>query len=428
MDHGLPFAFLLPNRVRVYPPDEVERRNTAAEVDPREADLTRDDVEAIWDGAVRLYRTGVYPAVALCLRRRGRVVIDRCIGHRIGNAPRDRRDGPREVAHPDHLHCLFSASKAVASMLVHLLDERGLLRLDDPVAEYLPAFARHGKERITIRHVLTHRAGIPSIPGGVVDMDLLADPDRIAALLCDARPRYPAGRRLAYHAMTSGFLLGEVIRRVSGVDAGVFLRREIAEPLGLRDFAYGVRPGDDHRIVHNAFTGIPAVPPFSTLFVQALGVGVREAAELSNDPRFHRAVIPSGNLYATARDTARFFELLLCEGELDGVRVFDRRTVRRAVAEQSYFTFDSTIFLPLGYGMGFMLGHEWASLYGPDAVRAYGHIGFTNVLGYADPDRDIAVALLESGKPFIGPHLPFWFAVTRTIARRCRPVPRRTPR
>jgi CubicO group peptidase (beta-lactamase class C family) len=405
--------------VRVFPAEEVTRRNEAAEVDPREAGLTQEDVDAIWASTVRLYRQGLHPALALCVRRRGKVVLDRTIGHRCGNGPDDPPDGPQELATPDTLFNLFSAAKSVTSMLVHLLDERSLLRLDDPIVEYIPEFGRHGKQWITIRHILTHRAGIPVVPDVKLDLDLLTDPERLLELICAARPISPPGRRLAYHAMTGGFVLGEVVRRVTGRDVQTFLREEVREPLGFRDLRYGVRPDHVARLAVNAFTGLTPVFPVSWLLRRALGADIREAVTMSNDPRFLAAVVPSGNIVCTADEACRFFQLLLDGGTLDGVRVFDPATVRRAVAEQVYFTFDFTMWLPLNYGMGFMLGHDWASLYGPRTPHAFGHIGFTNVLVWADPDRELAVALLNSGKQMLNPELIWWYDLTRVIAARC---------
>ena len=120
----------------------------------------------------------------------------------------------------------------------------------------------------------------------------------------------------------------------------------------------------------NAFTGLPAFPPQSWAIERALGLGVREATEVSNDPRFLTAIVPSGNVIGTANEASRFFQLLLGEGELDGVRVFEQRTVRRAVREQSYLEIDSFLGMPVRYGMGFMLGSDHFSPYGPSHAGA----------------------------------------------------------
>ena len=108
----------------------------------------------------------------------------------------------------------------------------------------------------------------------------------------------------------------------------------------------------------NYFTGPPPLPPFSQLFQRALGVSFQEVVALSNDPRFFTAIIPAANVVATANDASRFYQLLLDGGELDGVRVFEARTVRRATTEQSYLELDLTLGLPFRYGMGFMLGAD----------------------------------------------------------------------
>jgi len=313
----------------------------------------------------------------------------------------------------------------VTAMMVHLLDQRNLIRLDDPVCEYMPEFARCGKEWITIRHVLTHRAGIPNLPPEVMRLERLDDLEQVMDILCDAEPVARAGRQLAYHAVTGGFILGDLVHRVTGQTIRELLDDVIRRPLGFRWLSYGVQPDDVSRVATNYVTGPPVLPPFSALFRRALGVGFQEAVEMSNDPRFLTGLVPSANVVATADEFSRFFQLLLNGGTLDGVHVFDARTVRRATAEQSYLQIDFTLGLPFRYGMGFMLGAEWFSLYGPDTPNAFGHLGFTNVICWADPDRDVAAALLTNGKPFIYPELYYLYDVLRQIGLACPKAPGR---
>ena len=403
---------------------EVTSRNAEAEVDPRLAGLQESDVATIWAAVVRLYETGLHPAIALCVRRNGHIVLDRALGHVRGNAPQNARDVPKRLVRYDSPFTLFSASKAVTAMLIHLLDERRLVHLDDSVSEYIPAFAQNGKEGVTLRQLLTHRAGIPTIGtlrGEQFDAALLKDPPRIVELLCQARPLSIPGRRLSYHALTAGFVLGEVVRCVTGRDIRTFLRDEVLTPLGFSTFNYGIAAERAHEVAENAITGWPTVPPQAWLVERALGLSLERAVELSNDEAFVTGVVPSGNIIGTAEEASRFFQLLLNGGELDGVRVFDRRTVRRAIAEQSYLEVDSFLGLPVRYGMGFMLGDTRFSPYGADTPMAYGHVGFTNVIAYADPDRGLSVGLLTSGKPFITLGQIAWLNVARTIARVCTP-------
>lgn len=404
--------------VRVFPSNEVTSTNAAAEVPPGEVGLAPDAAEAIWSSVVRLYNTGLHPAIALCLRRHGKIVLNRSIGHLRGNAPHER-GAPLVLARHDSLFNLFSASKAVTAMVIHLLDERRLVHLDDPVAEYVPELGRNGKEAMTLRQLLTHHAGIPAVRGAAMDPATVGDWDRVMATLYEARPLSVPGRRLAYHALTSGFVFGEVVKRVTGRDIRHYLHDEVLSKLGFATFNYGVPAERVREVAQNAFTGLPAVPPITWFLRRSIGLGAREAADLSNDPRFLTAIVPSGNLIGTAEETSRFFQLLLNDGELDGHRIFGRRTIRRAIAEQTHLEIDSFIGLPVRYGMGFMLGSEHFSPYGPGTERAFGHIGFTTVLAWADPDRALSVGLLLSGKPLITPGQVRWLQLTREISRRC---------
>lgn len=417
----LPTAVLrLPRRAKVFDPAAV---TTVApgEVDPREVGLAAEDVTAIWASVLDYYRSGLQPAMSVCVRRRGRVVLHRAIGYARGAAPDDPPGTALVPATPDTLFNLFSASKVVVAMLVHLLDDRGLLHLDDPVEEYIPAFGQNGKHDITIRHLLSHRAGIPAVTGAPVDLDLLTRPDEILDRICRAEPISLAGRQLAYHALTGGFVLAEVCRRVDGRDIRTLLDEEIRRPLGFGSFRYGVPEAELDRVARDSFTGPLPRAPLKNQLEWSLGVSIQDAVRVARDPRFLTGVVPAGNVIATADETCRFFELLRCGGELDGVRVFSHRTVRRATSEQSYREIDRTLMLPVRYSMGFMLGGEHLSFYGPGTPRAFGHLGFTNVLGWADPERDLSVAFLNSGKPFVTPELLAWLDVMRTIAHR---VPR----
>jgi len=161
----------------------------------------------VWDAVAALYRTGVHPALQLCVRRRGVVVLNRAIGHARGNAPDDAPDAPKLSASTETPFDLFSASKAITAMVIHKLDEKRLLHLEDRVADFIPEFARHGKHRITLRHLLAHKAGIPNLPRESMDLDLLGHPEKVVEIMCDARLRSRPGRLLAYHAVSGGFVL-----------------------------------------------------------------------------------------------------------------------------------------------------------------------------------------------------------------------------
>ena len=410
--------FSLVTRCRV--PKSLESvTTTAREIEPREVGVRPSAVGEIWSAVEALYRSGIHPAIQLCVRRRGRVLIDRAIGHASGNGPDDAPGAKKVLATPGTPFVIFSASKAITAMVIHLLDQRHLIHLDDPVCVYVPEFGVRQKRWITIRHVLGHRAGIPTLPPNAMDLANLEDPAKILRLLCEAEPVLRPGKQLAYHAITGGFVLGEVVRRVTGKDIRAVLDEEIRQPLGFRWMSYGVTRRDVKRVARSYFTGPPLVPPFSTVLDRALGVGFRKLIDLSGDPRFFAGIIPSGNLVATANELSAFYQMLLNGGELNGVRIYDPRTIRRATAEQSYGEIDFTLGLPFRYSMGFMLGAKLFSLYGPDTQRAFGHLGFTNIVSWADPERRVAAALMTSGKPLLYPEIYHVWNILRQIGLAC---------
>ncbi len=399
--------------------DAVTSRNAIAETDPRELGVDPAKIEGIWKTVRRLYRTGIHPAIALCLRCRGRVLVDRAIGHARGNGPDDSPEASKELATPATPFNLFSASKAVTAMVVHLLDQQGVLHLDDTVASHVPEYGTLGKQSITIRHVLTHRSGVPFLPPEGFDLEHLHDSEWMLRVLCAQAPAWRPGTRLAYHAISGGFILGEVVRRVTGADIREVLAREILRPLGFRWGNYGVAAEDTGRVAFSYVTGPPALPPLSTLIERALTRPLVEVVAMSNDARFMTAIVPAGNVITTANELSRFYQLLLDGGTLDGQRIFDERTIRRATAEQSYLELDLTLGAPIRYGMGFMLGADWLSPYGLHTPRAFGHVGFTNVVGWADPERGTAVGLMTSGKPLLYPGLVHLLDIGRRISEAC---------
>ncbi|MHC4830291.1 MAG: serine hydrolase domain-containing protein, partial [Planctomycetota bacterium] len=252
-------SLLSPPRLRVackpFPVWDVTTRS-AAEVAPAKVGLTAEAVAAIWRAVERYYETGLSPAIALCLRREGEVVIDRAIGHAHGNGPSDDAATPKVLATPKTPFVVFSTSKAITATLIHLLDERGQLRLDDRVCEFIPEFGLHQKEWITIRHLLTHRAGIPMIAGVEVDLDLLSHHERVLEILCAAKPVWRPGQRLAYHALSGGFVLGEVIRRITSAPLNDLITEAIRKPLGLETLTYGIPIERAGEVASSYFTGL----------------------------------------------------------------------------------------------------------------------------------------------------------------------------
>jgi CubicO group peptidase (beta-lactamase class C family) len=418
---GIPRPLLGPDPLRrIEVPGELDEITTAAaEAEPEAGGLNAEAVERIWSAVESLYRSGVHPAIGLCVRRQGEVVLDRALGWARGVGP-DEPDAAERVANtPETPHVIYSTSKAVTSVLAHVLDERGAIHVGDRVAEYIPEYAKHGKEAITIAHVLSHKGGVPNLPTEAFELENIDDREEILRILVEAEPRSRPGGSLAYHAISGGYIINEIIERVTGKPIRRVLAEEILDPLGFRWNNYGVEPADLDAVARAQNTGPPLLPPLSNLLRRALGVSAPEATRLSNTPEFQTATVPSANVITTPNELCRFFELLRRGGTLDGVRIFDPRTLNRALTEQSYQQIDFTLGFPSRFSLGLMLGAQLLSLYGPDTEHAFGHLGFTNIVGWADPERALSAAIITSGKPVVYPELPAFWNVMRTIGRVC---------
>ncbi|WP_162846097.1 serine hydrolase domain-containing protein [Seongchinamella sediminis] len=415
---------LLQNRIdntlnRIAIPRDLDEiiRIDPAEVPAEQCGLTERSVELIWDAALRLYRTGMHPMLSLCVRRGGQLLLNRSIGYRRGDANSE----DAETADLDTPVCLFSASKAISAMLVHLLAEQGKIHLMDPLSYYIPEFAANGKGYITIYQLLAHRAGVPGL-GENIDPRLLFEREEAVARICAADPIDHLGRTSAYHAITGGFLIDELIRRTTGLTIQQYLARYIRKPMGMRFFRYGLTSRDLERAAQNRFTGLVPGKLVGTTLKNALGMEYMAVIDLINDAEFKQAVLPAGNIYATAEETSRFFQMLLDYGRYGDTTIMHPLTVHRATQEAGKASIDASLKIPMRYSPGFMLGGSPAGIYGRDSHYAYGHLGLSNVFAWADPQRDISVAILNSGKPVLGSHLAALPRLLYTIPRSCPPV------
>lgn len=391
---------------RIHVPKDIAAvTDFGAEEPPEAGGVSARNVEAIWSSIRDWYRSGVHPALQVCVRRHGAVILNRAIGHARGNGPNDPRDAERVPVSVETPFCVYSASKAITAFVIHKLVERGLIGLDDPVADYIPGYEKNRKHQITIGHVLAHRSGVPNLPSSALNLDYLGDRDYMIDILANASPFAKPGRYLAYHAVSGGFILGEIVHAVTGRTIREVLAEEFLDPLGFRWTNYGVAPDEVGQVAHNYITGPPTAPPLSTMLTRALGMGMDQLVELTNDPRFLTGIAPAANTVTTAFELSRFFEIMRRGGELDGVRVIETDTIRRALAEQSHLEIDFSLAFPTRFSYGLMLGARVLCLYGLDTQFAFGHLGFTNMVAWADPQRAISVAVLNSGKPIVYPEV-----------------------
>lgn len=399
---------------------DVTRIDHAAEVKPGDAGMSETGIARIWTAVENVYRTGLQPALTIVVRRHGQIVMKRAIGCLRGNGPGERED--RVVLDPDAPICLFSASKAISALLVHKLVEDGALRLDDRVATYIPEFAAHGKDRVTIRQLLAHRAGIPKLPIHHPDPSLLRHWDAMVSLLCLAPPFDPRFEKQAYHALTSGFIVGELVRRVGKIELREALQQWLAEPLGIRSMSFGLPAEQRHRAPLHYRTGPKPMWPITTISQRVLGVDFERAVQASNDDGYLSSVVPAGNIFASADDACRVFQMLLNGGSFEGRRVLREDTVAEAIRPVGRIQFDGMLNIPMRFSPAFMLGENPVGLWGPNSRAAFGHVGFMTVLCWADPRRDLSAAILNTGKSVAPAAILQMARVVGAITRSCKPV------
>ncbi|BCL14601.1 serine hydrolase domain-containing protein [Micromonospora sagamiensis] len=302
------------------------------------------------------------------------------------------------------LQVVYSTTKSVPAACAHLLAQRGQLDLDAPVAEYWPEFAAAGKDSIPVRWLLSHQAGVPVLDRPVPLAEALAWEPVVAALAAQA-PAWQPGTAHGYHALTYGWLVGEVVRRVSGRSLGTYFADEIAKPLGL-DFWIGLPATEAHRVARTVEQ--PVDPPAAT---GAVPEALREALAAYTDPtslvvrstmvtdppldltdpRTWSAEIPSVNGICTASSLARFYAGLI--GAVDGIRILDATTLTTATREQASGT-DHVLRVPTRPALGFGLPLPEQPWWSPTAFGFPGHGGS---LGYADPTSGIAFGYVTNG-------------------------------
>ncbi|WP_101295229.1 serine hydrolase domain-containing protein [Halegenticoccus soli] len=331
---------------------------------------------------------GLHHGAQLAVYREGDLVLDLAGGV---TGP----DG--EPTTPDRKHVLFSCTKPYAGACVHLLAEEGALDYDDAVREHWPAFAEPGtaKADVTVRHVLSHQGGFPHGPFDEEPARWI-DWDAAVAAMEEIELSFEPGETAAYHALNYGFVVGELVRRASGTPIDEFARERVFEPLGMDDTHVGIPEDEPDGVA--TLVGFEA---FDRCREPDVGLGTVDndaAAALFNQESFHRAVIPAASGTGTARDMARFYACLAAGGELDGTRLLDSETVERATAVQAQVERDGTLGVPRRYAMGFeRAGTPWDK-YGtlsPDAV--FGHGGLGSIVGWADPEADLAMAYVTNG-------------------------------
>lgn len=369
------------------------------------------DFSAVGVALARMLPRRAPGGAAVCVYHRGEKVVDIWGG---------TRDAAGQPWCEDTVSVSFSTTKGVASTLLHVYADRGLIEYDQPVASYWPEFAENGKQAITVRQLMCHEAGLYAISDVVEHAREMLDWDHMASRLAAATPRHAPGAAHGYHALTYGWLAGELARRVGGMKPFCeLLESELARPLGLDGLYCGVPDAHHQRcadLFARGFDGPPerrraglarsqqraerwrtrlAAVGISYDPTQAIAALVPPGMEDVdwNGAAFRAASIPGANGMFTARSLARVYACLAAGGELDGVRLLSAETVRRAATEQN-----RGIGRVIPISMRWRLGYHRVFAIGARVPAGFGHYGFGGSGAWADPARELAVALtLNSG-------------------------------
>jgi CubicO group peptidase (beta-lactamase class C family) len=290
----------------------------------------------------------------------------------------------------------FSICKGAASTVAHMLAERGMFGYDTPVAALWPEFGAHGKEKVTVRHVLSHTAGVPGIPL-TTTMEDLCDWDKMCTAIADSELWWQPGTKIGYHAYTFGYLVGEIVRRATGKPISQALRDEVSGPLGVGDELYfGMPRSAQHRLAKledapanpAAMAAMGAMPPDLPMF-KAGPMTLMPTAELGNRADILAADIPAGGK-TSARAIARMYAALL--GDVDGIRLISPERLREvtAVAMKGQ---DQVFGMPTAWGLGYAIG-GLGSGHGSDSVFGVGGSGGSFACG--DTASGIAFAVTKN--------------------------------
>jgi CubicO group peptidase (beta-lactamase class C family) len=345
------------------------------------------DLQAeIQAAADEMVACGAETGLQIAVRRNGCAVAD------VVSGVADPRTGAR--VHPGTLFYAVSAGNGVAASLAHVLAERGDLGYDIRVADVWPEFGSRGKDRIMLRHVLLHTAGLPGLPAETT-IDQLSDWDHMCTVLAAQEPWWEPGTRFGYHALTFGFLLGETMRRATGRTVAELLRQELTGPLGVQDEVFFAvpRPLLSRVARQSARNDPPESPEKGSPLDRATPRALRDAASLGNRADVLTSDIPSlGTM--TARGAARMYSALL--GHLDAKPLVSKRRLA-AMTGIAFSGMDEV--------MGFATG--WAFGYSPDRPggvpsrrgSTFGMVGANGSAAYADVDSGLATAVMRNGPP-----------------------------
>ena len=360
--------------------------------------LRASSLQPLYDAIQDHIAKGRYPGCQIALAWQGRLLVERSFGMaRLGRSARAESDPLRAPdtqgvddqaleAQADHLWLLYSNTKVLMATALWKLAETGRLRFADPVADYLPDFARHGKGDITIYHLITHQAGFPNAE---VPASMWHDMAQVAAFYADVVPDWPAGSRVHYHGLSAHWVLALIIESVTGMRFQDAVRRLVLEPLGLaEDLLMGI---SEKHIDRMAFLYEPDPSQPSSLRLRSE----------STSQTWQRTGVPGGGAYGTARGMAALYQMMLMGGCLNGKQWISPRTLAYAIRNHTGDRVDQFMGMPMHRGLGPHLRGYSLSMRGLGDIappEAFGHGGVGTSYCWADPTSGVSFAYLTNAR------------------------------
>jgi CubicO group peptidase (beta-lactamase class C family) len=377
---------------------------------PASVDMSARAVEKLRARFRDQQAAGLFPGGQLVVRRRGRLVVDDAVGVARGWRNEDE-DGPSPATTRTRF-AVFSACKPLVAISIALLEERGQLDIDAPIARVFPDFAAYGKEEITTRDVLTHRAGI-FMPDLIQRPEHWGDWTEVVRAMVTARPTSRRGV-LAYHPFEFGWVLAEIVRRVSGRSLPQFVTDEIAGPAELPGLVFGAQAAELPSLARAYWLGEKPV------MVAGMDIGVR-FEEIANTPGVMTSFVPGAGLVTDGATLAAFYELLVAGGVTrSGRRVLAASTVHR-YTRRHLFAWDHSNAAPQAVGLGFLLGTMVPSIYGYyGSDRCFGHVGAVSTMGFGDHATGVAAAIVTNGNRGKGDLVRRFLPLAHAIRAACR--------
>ena len=352
--------------------EQITALNFDKPIDPGQVGMDANELEKLRELFYdQIDRQALHPAAQLVVLRHGQVVLD--LAHGQGRFSRP--------VTPQTPFFTFSVTKAFTGVCVHRLIEQGKIEMDAPIAEYWPEFGQKGKRAATIRHAFLHQAGIPA-PN--LNHQVLRWPfwKAVTRELAETPAVYPPGEKTAYHLVNYGFILGEVVRRVTGMPIDRYLDQHFIQPLGLKQ-TWMCIPADQINLSPKLFSGDKEY---------------NSAVSIFNRRIYRRALMPAASMHSTARDLAVFYQMLLNGGTYQGKRYLSEETLRQAITAGAE-GMDHYLHYPMRYAYGFHLQQSYTNAKGETiydmgsgaSMRAFGHFGMASSMAFADPETDLVL-------------------------------------